>query len=212
MAAAARPARSGRPRPRSRPDSSTVLVSSSTNSGTPSVLATICSSTSARQRLAAGDALDHRRALAPAETAERERGRRGRSRSRAARTPAGRSPSAAPADAGSDRRPARAARARSGRSSARPRAPSAPAAARRGRRAAPSSASKVRSFCRCGMRFERRVARSPVGIESSAASSGATSAMVSVDCGEQRLELVELDLGGSSAPKPAARSSWPMTG
>ena len=51
-AAAAGPkARSDRPSSLSRPDSSTVLVSSSTNSGTPSVFATICASTSSGSAL-----------------------------------------------------------------------------------------------------------------------------------------------------------------
>jgi hypothetical protein len=45
-AAAGRKAPSGRRRLLSSPDSSTVLVSSSTNSGTPSVLAMICVATS----------------------------------------------------------------------------------------------------------------------------------------------------------------------
>ena len=43
---------------RSRPDSNTILVSSSTNSGTPSVLATICCTTP-RQCLALRDPLHH---------------------------------------------------------------------------------------------------------------------------------------------------------
>ena len=47
----------------SRPDSSTALVNSSTNSGTPSVRARIWSSTSAGSALPAGQPLDHRPAL-----------------------------------------------------------------------------------------------------------------------------------------------------
>ena len=55
-----RPAGTRRPS-RQRPDSSTALVSSSTNSGTPSVRATISSSTSAGSRLPPADPLDDRR-------------------------------------------------------------------------------------------------------------------------------------------------------
>ena len=57
-----------------RPASSTALVSSSTNSGTPSVRAAISPSTSGRQALAAGQARDDRLGRAAAEAVEREPG------------------------------------------------------------------------------------------------------------------------------------------
>ena len=74
----------------SRPDSRTVLVSSSTNRGTPSVLATICPSTSAGRALPPRHPLDHGVHLALVEPVERQQGDMRKTRSRAVGTRAGR--------------------------------------------------------------------------------------------------------------------------
>ena len=119
----------------SDPDSSTALVISSTNSGTPSLRTAISSSSCLRQPLATGDPLDDELDRGARQAGSERGGSRPGGWRRKPRTSVARSPRPAPRCPAPDPAPARASRGWWGRSSARPRPPTSPAADRRTRSA-----------------------------------------------------------------------------
>ena len=193
---------------RSRPLSNTLLVSSSTNSGTPSVRSAIWSTTSSGSALP-GDLRDQGGPVAPVQAVETPAWSPAAGRSRAAGTRGGTSRSAAPAGCGHARGeveqlargrvdPMRVFEDHHHRLLARQTLE------------LPDQRLQVRSFLRCGLRLGSGW-RSEAGNDSRSARNATSSSGGSARASKASSFSIR-DAGVSSRANPAARPSWSTNG